>query len=556
VKNKIIAIIGLLTLVTFSCYGQVILSGGGGGSLRITNGSNVTFATNTPGVVEITATLVGGAASLADITNVVVSFVSNNATNPMVQTAILVGVTNINAHSNAYTFRMLGSANVWTNAQTIQPLVAAQAITARRGTATQTNNILEIQDQANGFLAGVRSNGVMQAQGFVGSGLSFGNYVFSLEDQVWYTTAKTNLNFADDMFGYTPLLFGVGTNSPKWNLHVWGTNATTGRILLNGTNIETQISAQIAAEASGSTAVTNSVGTAVFGWVKGTNASFTNIYAAALNTPLLIADAVQYTNAGVVGGTATNQVAMYLNSNTQPVTVMGAPGQYLTYSNGGSLLVWSNLPAAGGGVAQSDINSASNALYTTSSNVSVSLANTAMQTSTNYAAGTANNVSNWVNAVSNRFNTFTANLTNADAGILQSATNYTLAQQIASNSLYTPNLVIAKFATNVAWNITAPLGGSVNAITNTLGGSTANLWITNVVDGGFFVARILADGTARTVSVTNASGLTLKVISTNGFSVLTLPQVPITASKLATICGRAWIIAGTTNVDLWANVEQ
>jgi len=145
-----------------------------------------------------------------------------------------------------------------------------------------------------------------------------------------------------------------------------------------------------------------------------------------------------------------------------------------------------------------------------------------------------------------------------------STTDYVMGYDSTSNAVpifpksavNTNPLVVAKFATNVAWNITCPLGGSINAITNTLGGSTANLWITNVVDGGFFVARVLVDGTARTVSVTNASGLTLKVISTNGFSVLTLPQIPITANKLATICGRAWIVAGTTNVDLWANVEQ
>jgi len=117
--------------------------------------------------------------------------------------------------------------------------------------------------------------------------------------------------------------------------------------------------------------------------------------------------------------------------------------------------------------------------------------------------------------------------------------------------------VISKFATNVAWNINVARGGTVNAITNTLGGTTANLWLTNVVDGGWFVARILADGTSRTVSITNASALTLNVINTNGFSsVGTIPQIPITASKLAIICGRAWVIAATTNVDLWSSVQQ
>jgi hypothetical protein len=182
----------------------------------------------------------------------------------------------------------------------------------------------------------------------------------------------------------------------------------------------------------------------------------------------------------------------------------------------------------------------------TVSDMSLATANTLASFNTGTWQATNENLTGWQNFSTNVVSTTASN----------AALNVVRAELIASNSLYTPNLTIAKFTTNAAWAITLPIGGSVNAITNTLGGSTANLWLTNVVDGGYFVVRILADGTARTVSVTNASGLTLKVISTNGFSVLTLPQIPITASKVATICGRAWVIAGTTNVDLWANVEQ
>jgi len=172
--------------------------------------------------------------------------------------------------------------------------------------------------------------------------------------------------------------------------------------------------------------------------------------------------------------------------------------------------------------AYSYTRSVSNSSYTVSSNVSVALANTAMQTSTNYANGVTN------------------------ASIIR--TNDTTWFASPSSLL--------KFATNVTWNVNMPSSGSLVAITNTLGGSTANLWLTNVVDGGWFTARILADGTARTISITNASALTLTVISTNGFSgVGTIPTVSITASKAGLICGRATVYAGVTNVDLWAAIQ-
>lgn len=54
------------------------------GSMAVAPGVNTTVATNTVGtttVFTISASLVGGAASMADVTNVVVSFVTDNATN-------------------------------------------------------------------------------------------------------------------------------------------------------------------------------------------------------------------------------------------------------------------------------------------------------------------------------------------------------------------------------------------------------------------------------------------------------------------------------------------
>jgi hypothetical protein len=95
---------------------------------------------------------------------------------------------------------------------------------------------------------------------------------------------------------------------------------------------------------------------------------------------------------------------------------------------------------------------------------------------------------------------------------------------------------------------------STVCVTNVVAGAV-NVWFTNAVDRKWFVLRVLADGSARTLSFTNASGLTLNVIATNGFSVLTLPQFPVAAGKIGTVVGRVWTIAGVTNVDLFGNVQ-
>ena len=96
---------------------------------------------------------------------------------------------------------------------------------------------------------------------------------------------------------------------------------------------------------------------------------------------------------------------------------------------------------------------------------------------------------------------------------------------------------------------------STVCITNVVAGSV-NIWFTNAVDRKWFALDCLADGSARTLSLTNASGLTLNVVNTNGFSVTTWPQIPIAAGKICTLAGRVYVRAGTTNVRVWASVQQ
>lgn len=95
---------------------------------------------------------------------------------------------------------------------------------------------------------------------------------------------------------------------------------------------------------------------------------------------------------------------------------------------------------------------------------------------------------------------------------------------------------------------------STVSITNAVAGSV-NIWFTNAVDRKWCVLRCVADGSNRTLSFTNASGLTINVIATNYFSVLTLPQCAVTANKIGTFIARVWLSAGTTNVDIFGNVQ-
>lgn len=338
-----------------------------------------------------------------------------------------------------------------------------------------------------------------------------------------------------------------GTNFPAVLAQLGNTNLTlqAGKRTTHyfATNGNHGIDADLAAPASGHTFInieTNSAATnyTVTFYTNGVAATFYDIAEKTNNTSFAVPVGA------VVETEFTWTGSQWLFKREAPSLVFAVDTAYYSMATGGVNNLTATLSPAyipqASSMVLSNMVGLSSTVFTNvplgGTNISVRIAG-----GTNFI-DTTGQLNNWAN--------FTTNV------ISSTATADAKSQLIASNALWLPTISIAKFATNAAWNINVPLGGSVNAITNTLGGSTANLWITNVVDGGFFVARILVDGTARTVSVTNASGLTLKVISTNGFSVLTLPQVPVTASKVATIMGRAWVVAGTTNVDLWANVEQ
>jgi hypothetical protein len=55
------------------------------------------------------------------------------------------------------------SANVFTTAQTIQPLTDAPALTVRRNSGSQTSNVFQVQTEANAFLAGFDKDGNVTA---------------------------------------------------------------------------------------------------------------------------------------------------------------------------------------------------------------------------------------------------------------------------------------------------------------------------------------------------------------------------------------------------------
>lgn len=144
-------------------------------------------------------------------------------------------------------------------------------------------------------------------------------------------------------------------------------------------------------------------------------------------------------------------------------------------------------------------------------------------------------------------------------GDLTVGTNITANGRFIGNGSGLTNLSISNPSTNIsvatASAQTIDLSYDTTlSITNAVGGAV-NVWLTNCVDRRTFVLRCVADGSARTLSFTNASGYTLNVISTNGFSVTTLPQFPVSANKIGTVVGRVWISGAVTNVDLFGNLQ-
>lgn len=209
----------------------------------------------------------------------------------------------------------------------------------------------------------------------------------------------------------------------------------------------------------------------------------------------------------VVNGTLTANTIQGTGSGAGTITVNGAVNSLTNHT---AVVDSTNSISLGGTnlltLAQAISDNSSNSLYTVSSNIAQAKADTAMTTGTNYTRSYAQPV------------------------------------QLATSSIG---------AATMAIDMT-----SDQTICITNGFATSTFWLTNIVDRKWFVLRCGVTNGASTITITNAAACTMNVINTNGFSVTTLPQMPVAANKIATIIGRAWVIAGTTNVDLYGNVQQ
>ena len=85
---------------------------------------------------------------------------------PIVQSANTVRTT-----PSALKTYVTSTANVFSVAQTFQPTTAATAVTARRGTAGQTEDIVMIQAQDNTLLASFKSDGALDAPAVTGGAM-------------------------------------------------------------------------------------------------------------------------------------------------------------------------------------------------------------------------------------------------------------------------------------------------------------------------------------------------------------------------------------------------
>lgn len=183
---------------------------------------------------------------------------------------------------------------------------------------------------------------------------------------------------------------------------------------------------------------------------------------------------------------------------------------------------------------QTVVNTSSNSLYGVSSNITIAVGTGA----TNYAAGTANNVSNWVNSVSNRFNTFSVNNSNLSWAIGTAATNYA-----------------AGTANNVSnW---------VNAVSNRFNGfsvNNSNLSWSIGANGTNFAYSIGANATSFVYSIgQNSTNFTLniatnKIDNTNGFGTNLTVYGPFFIDPNATPApGQIWTATNSNGSGTWSN---
>jgi hypothetical protein len=391
---------------------------------------------------------------------------------------------------------------------------------------------------------------------------------------------------------------------------------TAGKVLSwsNGTNLWITTSGTLPGDAAGM--LTNN-GSGTLGWmtIPGSagdwalystnmpqsiaNATSNSLYAISSNITVGYASAASNSLYTISSNIAVNfdlnaSNALYtVSSNIAQAKANSASNSLYTTSSNISQSLANNasnsLYTVSSNISQSLANNASNSLYTVSSNISQALVNSGSNSlytissniSIAYSSGTANNVSNWVNAVSNLVATkqvgsawlsnlsTNAVITNALQGaaictngpaILQSATNYangttnsTIVRQADLTAASNAVIVLSTNLATAAGQIISMAQDATVCITNAMAGNV-NVLLTNIVDRKYFVARCLADGSARTVSFFTGGG-TMNWISTNNLVGPGMTNFSVPANKIATVVGRAWLLGAVTNVDLFVNLQ-
>jgi len=365
-------------------------------SINLIPGANVTFSvTNRAGTtdVQIAASLTGGGATMSDVTNVVVSYVTPNATNVFVV------------------------AGTWL-----------------------TNEINSLKDMTNQFAKVTAvtylSNEVSAIKGMSNSYVLAG----------WTNYARTN--FVGASYEATPLkVVGTGSVTVSSNLGTYTVSYSGSGITLadvtNGAPLafddtigaagDVNAAGTLRAGATNVAEALHNINQNTNSWVllSVLNASSNALYIVSSNITInftLGASNELYT-------TSSNIAQAKVNSASNTL--------YTTSSNVAQSLVnnaSNNLYTTSSNIAQAKVNTASNALYTTSSNVSQALVNSGSNalytTSSNIAEALALSKAN---AASNSLYTVSSNI----------AINFALG---ASNSLYTVSSNVSQGLTDASSN--------------------------------------------------------------------------------------------------------
>jgi hypothetical protein len=239
---------------------------------RFVQGANITLVTNPGGIVAISATIVGGTASLGDVTNVVVSYTGVNVTNTL--------QPSINSSSNS----------LYIISSNIAYALAANALTTNMAVSTITN-LFYGKAQGSNIVATNATIGVLKGNLYVSNIDNTVKWSYLDDGEGWY------FYYGVDTWNFDPLTttgiphrseIGVASN------YLWGLIGAGGATLAQVTNV---------VESYTGVDVTNRVQPAI-------NASSNALYGISSNIAVAL-DGVLFTGTSnfVNSATNTSQVA-------------------------------------------------------------------------------------------------------------------------------------------------------------------------------------------------------------------------------------------------------